>query len=98
MSEKLKPCPICGGEAGRDHRYAWCVVPGCGMSLAGISPATWQALPRVDIDAIREVVGELRGSADFMRSEHADLDPHKVAGALDEWASRLESLADKGAR
>ena len=91
MSEpKLKPCPLCGGEAKRDHRYVWCGVPGCGMAMSGLGYVAWQALPRPSEAAVR-IAGEMREC----RQVHKwlETDCYVVAQKIDTWTAQLESLA-----
>lgn len=48
MSEKLKRCPICGGEAHRSpyDSFACCSSHGCALSSQWIQVNIWHALPR----------------------------------------------------
>ena len=55
MSEKLKPCPLCGGEAEHDYGmpYEWpenirCANQDCGFQTVYDSGTDWNALPRRD--------------------------------------------------
>ena len=83
MSEKLKPCPLCGGDpevirhAVEHGQFVRCVDCSLTVGIGG-----WDKLTRVDIDAIREVVRE-------MGSFHPHVAAHKAQ--LDSWAVRLES-------
>ena len=62
MSEKLKPCPLCGGEAFRSSPgtidIAWCSVISCEMNCHTLTVRNWQSLPRRD-ETAAEIAKEL---------------------------------------
>lgn len=58
MTEKLKPCPLCGGKAeyyeNDDGKWGvCCTVSGCLFTAWAVSEDIWQALPRLPASATR---------------------------------------------
>ena len=72
MTNKLGPCPLCGGEAYSDSvKRIHCMSDDCAMGWIGLGDAAWQALSTLAaqnkrrgeaLRALRATAAEIRGA------------------------------------
>lgn len=91
MSDKLRPCPLCGGAIAvhpLGPQYVRCANGDCLLFGSAMDHDAWNALPRPS-EAAREIAGQLRRFAGNEDWEYANGDRVDLQGIAD----RIESLA-----
>ena len=107
MSDKLKPCPFCGGEAVYSNDYGnpevvshavMCLDPDCGATITGpykdVVIAAWNR--RAPMEKAREALADLIELARAaMKDANRDGGEYDVRGELEEAQSALAALDGK---
>ena len=87
--EKLKPCPLCGGESGEFEETVY-GCQSCGFYLD--DPALWNRLPRVASE-VQTVIEEMKDEYRAQKDAGSEVSGTTL-GTLRDWISRLALISE----